>query len=245
MDNQPALCRHLAWDSEFWGYPVARLDCEILRKETEQTALEWCHRQNIRCLYFSADGTDAETLQRAHAAGFQFVDVRVDLQCDATEQYALAPSNLEIRPVGKEELESLKTIARRAHYDTRFFKDLNFDRLRCERLYEKWIDRDFHEGRVLGFFPDDRVEAGGYVTFSKETEEIVRIGLIAVQEGLRGRGGGRRLLDAAMAEASEMGAKKIRVATQGTNVAALKLYEKAGFRVCDVKICFHKWLDGN
>jgi ribosomal protein S18 acetylase RimI-like enzyme len=45
----------------------------------------------------------------------------------------------------------------------------------------------------------------------------------------------------AMATSGEQGAKKIRVATQGANVAALKLYEKAGFRVCDVKIWFHKW----
>ena len=46
---------------------------------------------------------------------------------------------------------------------------------------------------------------------------------------------------AAMLAAAELGAKKIRVVTQGTNVAALKLYEKAGFRVCDVKIWFHRW----
>ena len=49
------------------------------------------------------------------------------------------------------------------------------------------------------------------------------------------------LLNAAMSAAAKLGAKKIRVATQGTNVAALKLYEKAGFRVCDVKIWFHRW----
>ena len=139
------------------------------------------------------------------------------------------------------DLESLKTISRSAHQDTRFFKDLNFDRAKCTMLYEKWIERDLELGQVLGFFPDNRAVAGGYVTLANESREVTRIGLIAVAESLRGRGCGRMLLDAAMLAAAELGAKKIRVVTQGTNVAALKLYEKAGFRVCDVKIWFHRW----
>jgi dTDP-4-amino-4,6-dideoxy-D-galactose acyltransferase len=165
----------------------------------------------------------------------------MDLECDAPVVSVEAPSDLPVRPVADTDLEALKVIARSAHYDSRFFKDLNFDRSKCAKLYETWIERDFESGQVLGFFPSHRVGAGGYVTLARESGEIARIGLIAVQESLRGLGAGRMLLDAAMSAAAELGAKKIRVATQGTNVAALKLYEKAGFCVCDVKIWFHRW----
>ena len=234
-------CRHQDWDSDFWGFPVGKLEGSLLREGDEDRVLEWCQTNEIRCLYFAAEGSDAETLQRAHGAGFQFVDVRVDLECDAPARCVAAPVELPVRRLAESDLEVVKLIARTAHYDTRFFKDLNFGRLKCAMLYEKWIDRDFEVGQMLGFFPDHLAEAGGYVTFSQESSEIARIGLIAVEESLRGRGGGRILLDAAMSAAAESGAKKIRVATQGTNVAALKLYEKAGFRVCDVKIWFHRW----
>jgi dTDP-4-amino-4,6-dideoxy-D-galactose acyltransferase len=207
-----------------------------------ENILAWCNDNEIRCLYFAADGSDAQTLQRAHEAEFQFVDIRVDLECDAARVIESSLSeNSTVRPVTEADLESLKAIARSAHQDTRFFKDLNFDRAKCTMLYEKWIERDLELGQVLGFFPDNRAVAGGYVTLANESREVTRIGLIAVAESLRGRGCGRMLLDAAMLAAAELGAKKIRVVTQGTNVAALKLYEKAGFRVCDVKIWFHRW----
>ncbi len=234
-------CRHLAWDSDFWGFPVARLEGSLLRKGVTANVLDWCQANGIQCLYFAADGSDAETLQQAHQAGFQFVDIRVDLECDAPAGTVKVPGELPVRRVVESDLAVVTAIARTAHYDTRFFKDLNFERSKCAKLYEKWINRDFEVGQMLGFFPDQRADAGGYVTFTQESAEVVRIGLIAVEESLRGRGGGRILLNAAMSAAAELGAKKIRVATQGTNVAALKFYEKAGFRVSDVKIWFHRW----
>lgn len=234
-------CRILPWDSDFWSFPIGKLEGSLLQETEAENVLDWCQANEIRCLYFAANGSNAETLQRAHGAGFQFVDVRVDLECDASCGIESSLSeNSPVRPVTEADLESLKTISRSAHQDTRFFKDLNFERSKCAKLYEKWIERDFESGQVLGFFPANPALVGGYVTLAKENVDA-RIGLIALAESLRGRGGGRILLDAAMLAAAESGAKKIRVATQGTNVAALKLYEKAGFRVCDVKIWFHRW----
>jgi dTDP-4-amino-4,6-dideoxy-D-galactose acyltransferase len=231
---------NLDWDSDFWGFPVGKLEGSLLRESEAENVWDWCLTNEIRCLYFSADGSDAETLQRAYKAGFQFVDVRVDLERDAPAETAAGRAEFPVRRVVETDLEAVRAIARTAHHDTRFFKDLNFDRAKCAMLYEKWIERDFEFGQVLGFFPDNGAVTGGYVTLAKEGESA-RIGLIAVAESLRGRGGGSILLDAAMTAAAELGAKKIRVVTQGTNVAALKLYEKAGFRVCDVKIWFHRW----
>lgn len=234
-------CRHLAWDSDFWGFQMAKLEGSILLEGEAENVLDWCQANKVRCLYFTADGSDADTLQLAYQAGFKFVDVRVDLERDAPVGIMVPTADLPVRRVVETDLEAVKAIARIAHFDTRFFKDLNFDRSKCAELYEKWIERDLESGQVLGFFPDHRAEAGGYVTLLKECGEVARIGLIAVEESLRGLGAGRLLVDAAMSAAAKLGAKKIRVATQGTNVAALKLYEKAGFRVCDVKIWFHRW----
>jgi dTDP-4-amino-4,6-dideoxy-D-galactose acyltransferase len=213
----------------------------LLCEGAEKEVLDWCNERKIRCLYFAADGTDAETLRQAHLAGFQFVDVRVDLEMDGDLLPAKSGMDSEIRRVVREEVEHIQQIARKAHHDTRFFKDLNFDRLKCENLYARWVQRDFESGNVLGYFPKNREDAGGYVTLAMESPGCPRIGLIALEEALRGQGLGSQLLDAALRTAVEMHAESIRVATQGTNVPALKLYEKAGFRVRDVKIWFHKW----
>jgi hypothetical protein len=98
----------------------------------------------------------------------------------------------EVRRVVREELPVIQKIARQAHHDTRFFKDLNFDRSKCEELYARWVQRDFESGNVLGYFPKNREEAGGYITLAMESPGCARIGLIALEEALRGQGAGSR-----------------------------------------------------
>jgi hypothetical protein len=54
--------KKLAWDTDFWGFGVARLDIDFLRSDIVQSVLNWCKNENIRCLYFAANGSDPQTL---------------------------------------------------------------------------------------------------------------------------------------------------------------------------------------
>jgi ribosomal protein S18 acetylase RimI-like enzyme len=239
--NQP-LIRHLQWDSDFFGLPVASLEGGHLQTKSSKVVFDWCRKEKICCLYFLADGTDSQTLQCAYKAGFKFVDVRVEMELDLRNLQQTEAQSLEIKPVTKEkELSSILAFACKSHTDSRFFKDLNFDRLKCEKLYEKWIYRDFEKGNILGFFPDEKEIVKGYITFTMESLEVARIGLIAVEDHYRSRGVGLTLLNKTIATAKKQNAKKLTVVTQATNTSALRLYEKAGFRISDVKLWFHKW----
>ena len=235
------ICNKLQWDSEFWGFTVAKVNCDRLRENIEVEILEWCITNKVKCLYFAADGSDPDTLSRAYRAGFQFVDVRIELEYDSHLMINNGRTDLTIRKVEPKDIEILINIAKTAYYDTRFFKDTNFNKNQVVLLYEEWIKRDFTKGKVLGLFPDNITSPRGYVSLTNDGPEISRIGLIAVEQSLRGKGFGRLLLEAAVANSLEMGARKIKVATQGTNIAALKLYENSGFRVNDVRIWFHRW----
>ena len=93
----------------------------------------------------------------------------------------------------------------------------------------------------MGFFPNEKEIVKGYITFTLESLDVARIGLIAVEDHYRGRGVGTELLNKTIATSKKMNAKKMIVVTQATNTSALRLYEKAGFRVNDVKLWFHKW----
>ncbi|MGM9521317.1 MAG: ribosomal protein S18-alanine N-acetyltransferase [Oscillospiraceae bacterium] len=55
---------------------------------------------------------------------------------------------------------------------------------------------------------------------------------IAVREGCRGRGIGRKLLKAVLDSAREMGIRRIYLEVRKSNAAARRLYEKLGFAVC-------------
>jgi ribosomal protein S18 acetylase RimI-like enzyme len=234
--------RYLQWDSDFFGLPVASLDGGHLLAENSKVVFDWCRKEKIRCLYFLANGTDSQTLQCAYEKGFQFIDVRVEMEYDLRNVHKPRIPSSVIRPVTKkEQLNNILVFARKSHTDSRFFKDLKFDRLKCEKLYEEWIGRDFEKGNVWGFFPDEKEIVKGYITFTMESFDVARIGLIGVQDDYRGRGVGSELLNKTIATSKKLNAKKLIVVTQATNTSALRLYEKAGFRISDVKLWFHKW----
>ena len=239
--NQP-LIRYLQWDSDFFGLHVASLEGGHLQAKTSNVVFDWCRKEKISCLYFLADGTDSQTLEDAYNFGFKFVDVRVEMELDLRNFQQTEAPGLEIKPITeKRELSSIFSFALKSHTDSRFFKDLNFDRIKCEKLYERWIYRDFDKGNILGFFPNEKEIIKGYITFTLESLDVARIGLIAVEDHYRGRGVGAKLLNKTIATSKKMNAKKMIVVTQATNTSALRLYEKAGFRVNDVKLWFHKW----
>jgi GNAT superfamily N-acetyltransferase len=49
------------------------------------------------------------------------------------------------------------------------------------------------------------------------------------------------LLAAAAGHCAGAGVSRMAVATQATNVSALRLYEQAGFRATTALVWFHKW----
>ena len=79
MRRVAAPCSLLEWDSDFFGFPIAQVTQSVLSRQVVPAVLEWCQEQNIRCLYFLADATSAETAETAQNAGFSMVDVRVQL----------------------------------------------------------------------------------------------------------------------------------------------------------------------
>lgn len=240
--SKQQLIRHLQWDTDFWALPVANLVDANLHPENSQFVFDWCRQEKIRCLYFLANGADSQSLQCAYNLGFQFVDVRVEMEYDLSNVNQTEVPSLRIKSVSKKrELSIIKLLARKSHTDSRFFKDLNFNRTKCEELYEKWIDRDFDKGNILGFFPDEREIVKGYITLTMQSFDVARIGLIAVENDYRGLGVGSELLMKTISLSKKLKAKKLLVATQATNTSALRLYQKAGFRISDVKIWFHKW----
>jgi dTDP-4-amino-4,6-dideoxy-D-galactose acyltransferase len=234
-------CTFLHWDSEHWGFGVARFGGDKLTKESAERTLRWCEEEKIRCLYFAASGSCSETLKNAANYGFHFVDVRVDMEVVPTHAPPEAPSGFFCRAAGAEDLAALEKFARVAHHDTRFFKDANFDKAKAAELYALWIARDLREQTVFAAIsPGQSDSVVGYLSVN---EADGRIGLVAVSPEARGRGIGRHLVASAVAWLRSRGLERVRVATQGTNVPALRLYEICGFRVADVKVWFHRWFD--
>ena len=85
-----------------------------------------------------------------------------------------------------------------------------------------------HGGEVLLARAGDRIL--GCVALIPEGDGVWELAKMAVDETVRGRGTGRRLLEAAVAEARSRGAAALVLASSVDLPAAVHLYEAVGFR---------------
>src|SRR5204863_107577 len=127
-----------------------------------------------------------------------------------------------LRTAQASDITALRTIAREAHQDSRFFFDTNFPRAQAEELFATWIVKDC-EGRADKVFIAERKNSGplGYITcnLSKDSQ-TGRISLVGVAAESRGRGLGKMLVSQALEWIRSAGTQKVFVVTQARIVAA-------------------------
>ena len=50
------LCQLLPWDTAFFGLSIGRISNPRATAAELETALVWCRKQSVECLYFLVDG---------------------------------------------------------------------------------------------------------------------------------------------------------------------------------------------
>jgi dTDP-4-amino-4,6-dideoxy-D-galactose acyltransferase len=241
-----SACRFLEWDSEFFGFRIARIQQSRLDKEALAQSLAWCRRERIDCLYFLAD-PDPLTIALAEAAQFHLVDIRVTLE--ARRQDAPPPAaGASIRPWMPADIGRLRSIAASAHRDSRFYRDGHFPEKRCDDLYSTWIEQSCGADGTQVFVAEFEQRAAGYVSCHAADHATAgegSIGLLGVADDARDRGFGRNLVLHALEWFRNRSIPSVTVVTQGHNVAAQRLYQKAGFTTRSEQLWYHYWPGGN
>jgi dTDP-4-amino-4,6-dideoxy-D-galactose acyltransferase len=241
------LCELQPWDTEFFGFRIARVSGDSLNPEQAAQIDAWSRSHRIRALYFLARGDAPATIQTAEHSGFGLVDIRLTFECTKMNSRnpprSPLPAGTHIRPVQPGDISELQALARAGHRETRFFSDSHFPRQRSEDLYSTWINLDA-QGRAQKVFVAASTTSRplGYLTchWNSATEEG-QIGLVGVSPEMRGHGIGTNLLGASLDWFSAQGARRVTVVTQGNNRAAQRLYEQGGFLINDLQLWFHKW----
>lgn len=232
----------LEWDSQFFGRRIGRVEASRLR-EGDVTALQRnATERGLECLYLLADPNCDETARVASRAGFRMVDIRITLERRASSR--AEERSMPVRQATTADLVDLEPIAARGHVDTRFYHDGRFPSDRCDELYRTWI-RVSVEGRLADAVlcvDDAGGKAAAYVT-CRVTNGEGQIGLVGVSDRVQGRGIGGALIQASLDWFADHGATRISVVTQGRNVRAQRLYQRAGFLTSDVGVWFHWWRD--
>lgn len=230
----------LEWDSAFWGTAIGRVSGDVLTDERRAEIDDWARERSVECLYFLARADDPRTLALAGEAGFDLVDVRLELGRLVGEEPQ--PSTVRAHRAG--DLPRLRAIARTSYDSTRFFADPRFPDERCRDLYETWIDESCNGWADIVLVSERNGDAVGYVTCHLDESRTASIGLIGVASESRGRGLGGELVSAALRWSSDQRAVEMSVVTQGANLPAQRLFQRCGFRTSSVGLWFHKWYSG-
>ncbi len=235
--TDPALCRYLEWDSDFFGRRIGRILPPRLTADEMARALDWAAAEGVEGLYLLADPSHRETIRLAEGHGFRFMDLRMLFERAALDP----PSTIDerIRPWEARDLPALRAIARVSYRDSRFYFDEHIPDALCDALYETWIEKSCH-GYAEQVLVADQDGAVGYITCHLR-DGVGEIGLVGVAEAAQGRGLGRALVLAGLDWFARQGVERVTVVTQGRNLPAQRLYQRCGFATCSVEIWYHRW----
>ncbi len=224
----------LTWDTDFFGVRVARIFASSAAQVPEACA--FLDEERIQLCYALVPCANVEVVEALQANGFLFRDVRVEL---VMHDWAPPGAQSEVRDATQADMPSLLALATVAHENTRFFKEPSLNRERCGALYHRWLERSFEEPTHQVLTVDKDGTVAGYITLVLDGQSA-ELGLLAVDARFRRRGVARELLNGALARARASNVRQVSVVTQGDNIAALRLYEQAGFTTHSVNLWLHR-----
>jgi dTDP-4-amino-4,6-dideoxy-D-galactose acyltransferase len=236
-------CTLLDWDTNFFGFPIARVNGSQLNSTISENILRWCAENNIRCLYFLADADHPQTVRLAELHGFYLTDIRMELERRLEGISLPNETATGIRLAVGEDLPALLAIAGSAYQDSRFYHDGHFSGRQCDQLYRAWIENSLNGFAQVVLVLGNPGNPMGFITCNTSENSIGSISLLGVSSTSRGQGVGQKLIDASLAWFKKIGMLSVEVVTQGRNIAAQRLYQRNGFITKEMKLWYHKWFE--
>ncbi|QWA11533.1 dTDP-4-amino-4,6-dideoxy-D-galactose acyltransferase [Sodalis ligni] len=224
----------LRWESDFFGFASGKLVFDPAAPPVSSAGLD-----AFNIVQAKVAAQCPQQLDALAALNFRLVESEIDLSVNVAPpagpdigknaySETVSHSSAKIRFAGAADIPALRAMASTAFTLSRF-REPWYSGPDSSRFYALWA-----ENAVLGRFDHRCLVAGppeavnGMVTLRDISAEEVRIGLLAVDPAFGGRGIGRLLFNAALDWCRDHHKKRLRVATQTGNIAALRLYIACG-----------------
>jgi dTDP-4-amino-4,6-dideoxy-D-galactose acyltransferase len=239
----------LDWESEHFGFSVERLHGCDLSREALSSELAAARRARVELVVLSTGPETSVAPELLTEFAGALTDRKATFRCslaiadDVSE--APGPQNECIKEYGQRTASpELLHLTLAAGVFSRFAVDPRFPRALFENMYRIWIERSVRQEIadvvLVACDPARPAELSGFLTLSL-SQEMGKIGLIAVAERARGRGVGRRLVTEARRWLRDRGAREAQVVTQLANAPACSLYRACGYTLAAVEHYYHFW----
>ncbi|MDQ1533703.1 MAG: dTDP-4-amino-4,6-dideoxy-D-galactose acyltransferase [Actinomycetota bacterium] len=237
VNRAGTLVEPLAWDSEFFGFGIGRVELDDATPESLAKIDAEAREMGIACLYGSLDPSRGTTPYLVQTFGHRLVEV----------------SLLFDRPAIPFEVRPTASVARRGTLDdlplldeaigtlapwSRFGADPRFGPEAARRMHRAWVERAASDGdeRMLAVTED---ESGVTGMSTQVRSPVPRVDTMGVMK--QGSGASwalmAELVDWAGGGPIEAGPCAAR------NIAPLRFLEHCGFAMSRVRYLYHRWLD--
>jgi len=231
------MIEKLEWDSKHFGINIANLDVKKFKGVFDDVD-RFVKKEKIAIIQSCCDIADMKTISMLEAYGFNFSDLKITYVIDLKKQLV---ENVVPMKVSCDDLNILKKIAAKAFVGKSRFYRKPFKKEKADKLFQIWLEKS-----IYGEYDDIclKVEAknipAGFITGKSCDAENAHIGIIGVDETLRGEGVGTKLIRSLLAFYKNEGKKRVYVSTQGINFIANNFYIKNGFRISGIKAWYYK-----
>jgi len=237
----------LEWDSEFFGFNVARIIRLDLDAGQLAAVLRELKRRRYRLVYWNIPAGNQPLVDIALRLGGFIADEKTTYVKDlANIPAGHSDGPFSVIPYTKASLEpALLSLALSSGEFSRFKLDPLFPTELFEKLYTCWVIRSVRKEIARQVLVAKEGSATIGMISLGEKEGRGDIGLVAVCPEARGKRIGQQLVAAADHSFFVSGYTLAQVVTQRVNKSACGLYEGCGYRVEKIENVLHFWLQTN
>ena len=235
---------HLDWDTNFFGFGVARIMQADLDDAELSQILGILRSRSYRLVYWQIPASRSQLSLMAQARGGFLADEKITYVKELVEAsgpryaatYTINPYSSSVPD------EAMIKLALQSAEHSRFRHDPIISQDLCDKLFTYWVTRSVSKEIAWEVLvASEQNELLGFITLG---EKGVRadIGLVAVADFVRGKGIGKALVTNAGKKFLEKGYAHVQVVTQKRNLGACGLYSSCGYKIESVENVFHFWL---
>ena len=248
-----AILKPSRWDSEILGINTTKISVFVKKyqKSVVDKLLTVLHNKavenNIQLIFTRINLNNIFLIQHLLSQNYFLADILISLNKIEERESVVdikQPSNLIIEDVKMEYEEKLVDITRSAYIYSHYYTDTLIHFEKAEKIYIEWIKNSLrgYANKILVAKQNKHIV--GYITCKVIPIGKSRYGLIdliAVRKSYQQKDIGLHLILSALKWFSNH-VRTVYVATQAQNIAAIRLYEKTGFRIVSSEATLHHWL---